>query len=141
MRLDPATQKAMAALGRLTDITVMPLGRPRKYRSTPTELDGIKFDSKAEANRYAQLKLMVRAALISDLQLQVKFQLLPEQHLNGHREKAVFYIADFAYRRQGELVVEDVKSAPTKTKEYILKRKLMLFIHGIIVQEYIPNAR
>jgi hypothetical protein len=94
-------------------------------------VDGIKFDSKKEANRYRELRLMVDAGVISDLELQPVFELVPKQ--DG--ERAVKYVADFQYRSGSETVVEDVKSPATKTPVYRIKRKLMLFVHGIRVRE------
>jgi len=91
-----------------------------KYKNQKVELDGYKFDSKKEMEHYSKLKLMERGGLINNLQLQVKFELIPK--LND--ERAVNYIADFVYFdniKQKNCVV-DVKGF--KTKEYILKRKL-----------------
>ena len=92
------------------------------------------FDSRKEEARYAELALMQRAGLIQDLQRQVKFELIPSQYKDG---KCVYrscsYVADFVYRQKGELVVEDSKGF--KTPDYIIKKKLMLFIHGIIIKE------
>ena len=88
------------------------------------------FDSKREAERYLFLRSEQLAGRISDLKCQVSFTLLPPKG----KERAVKYIADFTYIRDGKLVVEDVKSKATKTPEYIIKRKLMLW-HGYEVQE------
>ena len=87
------------------------------------------FDSKREANRYAELKLLERAGEISDLKLQVPFELIPKQP----GERSVKYIADFVYLEGGKSVVEDVKGK--KTRDYIIKRKLMLWRHGITIKE------
>lgn len=96
-----------------------------------TTSDGITHDSIKEANRWCELKLLERAGKIRLLQRQVKYHLIPKQE--GERE--VCYIADFVYQENGKLVVEDVKSPATRTKEYILKRKLMLWVHGIKIKE------
>ena len=94
--------------------------------------DGIKHDSRKEANRWCELKLLERAGKISGLQRQVKFELIPKQ--DG--ERAVVYVADFMYTEDNKFVVEDVKSEATKKKEsYIIKRKLMLYVHGIKIKE------
>ena len=114
--------------------------------------DGILHDSKKEADRWCQLKMLERAGKISDLQRQVPFELIPAQYItyerrgkNGRRlkdgkkcvEKSVVYIADFVYNEFGRKVVEDVKSSATAKKEsYILKRKLMLWVYGIIIREW-----
>lgn len=102
-----------------------------KYKNQKVTVDGIKFDSKKEANRYRELRLMVDAGVISDLELQPVFELVPKQ--DG--ERAVKYVADFQYRSGSETIVEDVKSPATKTPVYGVKRKLMLFVHGIKVRE------
>lgn len=110
--------------------------RRNKYGAERTVVDGIEFDSKAEAKRYLQLKAMERAGEISGLEWQVRYDLIPAQDVDGHKEKPVYYLADFRYRNKaGALVVEDVKSAPTKTREYVIKRKLLLLIHGIRITE------
>ena len=103
-----------------------------KYRNIKTTTsDGITHDSIKEANRWCELKLLERAGKIQHLQRQVKYALIPKQ--DG--ERAVEYIADFVYHEDGKLVVEDTKSPATRTKEYIIKRKLMLWVHGIKIKE------
>lgn len=105
-----------------------------KYNSRKTVIDGIKFDSVKEAKRYSELKLMERAGVISHLQRQVKFELIPAQYVDGKCvERSINYIADFVYQENGNTVVEDVKGF--KTKEYIQKRKLMLYIHNLRIKE------
>jgi hypothetical protein len=85
-----------------------------------------------EANRWCELKMLEKAGLIKDLQRQVKFELIPKQ--DG--ERAVHYVADFVYVEDGKKIVEDVKSAVTKkNKEYVIKRKLLLWRHGIRIKE------
>ncbi len=114
-----------------------------KYNAKRTKKDGITFDSQKEANRYAELKLMQRAGLIKDLQLQKKFCLIPtiEGERGKIKQRATYYIADFVYyEKQGDsnwwkVVVEDVKSPATKTAVYKLKKKLMLWRHGIEIRE------
>ena len=106
-----------------------------KYKAKKTEIDGIVFDSKKEAKRYQELILLERAGVISDLQRQVKFVLIPVQRINGKVvERECSYIADFVYKdKEGNTIVEDTKGV--KTKDYIIKRKLMLWIHGIRIKE------
>jgi hypothetical protein len=99
----------------------------RKYRNKKVTFDGYTFDSLKEYRRYIELKLLQKAGEISDLKLQVKFELT----INGL--KICSYIADFTYTQAGDKVVEDVKGV--KTREYILKKKLMLAIHGIKIKE------
>lgn len=106
----------------------------KKYRNTPVYVKGKRIDSKAEARRLGELKLLERAGLIQDLKTQVRFELIPSQRIDGKvAERAVNYIADFVYIKDGQRVVEDVKGY--KTPDYIIKRKLMLFVHGIKIQE------
>lgn len=121
-----------------------------KYNNTKVKIDGIEFDSIKEADRYSKLKILQRSGAISDLKMQVRYNLIPvlraeptEVYKRGPKkgqykpgkvlENAVYYIADFVYKENGKEVVEDAKGA--RTKEYILKRKLMLWVHGIRIRE------
>lgn len=105
-----------------------------KYHSKKTEVDGIKFDSKKEAERYYELRLLEIAGAISDLKMQVKFELIPSQRINGKSvERPCTYVADFVYKENGKTIVEDTKGF--RTKDYIIKRKLMLWVHGIKIVE------
>lgn len=105
-----------------------------KYRNIKTVYNGIKFDSRKEAERYIVLKSLEENHVISGLRRQVKFQLLPAQK-RGDKvvEKSVSYIADFTYYRNGELVVEDTKGV--KTAVYLIKRKMMLWFYDIQIKE------
>lgn len=107
-----------------------------KYGAKKTVVDGIQFDSKKEARRYAELKLLQKAGEISNLELQKKFLLIPSQKLGGKVvERECSYVADFVYTdtKTGNIVVEDTKGI--KTKDYIIKRKLMLYVYGIKISE------
>lgn len=105
-----------------------------KYGNRKIVRDGIEFDSIKECQRYCELKLMQRAGVISDLQMQVPFELIPSQRIDGKVvERAVNYVADFVYTQDGQKVVEDTKGY--KTPEYIIKRKLLLHVHGIRIRE------
>ena len=101
--------------------------------------DGYVHDSRKEAVRWLQLKMMEGAGYITDLKRQVKFVLIPTQYgkdENGKKkllEREASYIADFVYKENGEMVVEDAKGF--KTKDYVLKRKLMLSVYGIRIKE------
>ena len=109
-----------------------------KYGNQKTEVDGISFDSRHEANRYIELRYMERAHLIKNLQLQRPFVLLGTQKDTDGKvlERPVKYIADFVYTDQdGKTVVEDAKSEATRTDVYKIKRKLMLAIYGIQIKE------
>lgn len=95
-----------------------------------TAPDGQKFDSNMEYVRWCELRLLERVGKISELKRQVKFELIPKQ--DG--ESACSYVADFTYYDQnGELVVEDTKGF--KTDVYKIKKKLMLWRHGIKIKE------
>lgn len=119
----------------LVDMRDNPLKRQhRKYSNVPTMLDGMRFDSKAEAKRWAELSIMQKAGLIHDLKRQVPFELVPAcKRPSGGSERAVKYVADFTYTRDGKPFCEDVKGKAVDV--YILKRKLMLWRHGIEVLE------
>jgi len=111
-------------------------GKRNLYGAERVEIMGLKFDSKAEGKRFLQLKAMEQAGEIFGLETQAEYELIPAQKLGTHKERPVKYVCDFRYTtKDGNRVVEDVKSGPTKTREYIVKRKLMLLIHGIIVKE------
>ena len=120
-----------------------------KYGNKKIQTPDGEFDSKREYKRWQELKLLARAGKIHDLMRQVSFELIPTQHervekyskKTGKRlkdgvrclEKACFYIADFVYWDGDTMVVEDAKGH--RTEAYIIKRKLMLKVHGIKIQE------
>ena len=117
-----------------------------KYKSHKTSVNGVIFDSKKEYNRYIELTLLSRSGAIKGLKRQVKFELIPAQYetdiispqgkvKKGKLiERAVSYIADFVYTDEnGKTVVEDTKGF--RTKDYIIKRKLLLYMHGIRIKE------
>ena len=116
-----------------------------KYGNKKTTVDGITFDSLKEAKRYKELSLMQRAGMIQDLQMQVKYILIPAQrepdtvgarggvHKGKLIERECTYVADFVYKENGQTVVEDTKGF--RTKDYLLKRKMLLFFHGIKIKE------
>lgn len=104
--------------------------KPSKYGNKRVHLDGQWFDSKAEADRYGQLKVLQRIGRISELICQPEFPIA----VNGH--VICRYIADFQYTDdEGRQIIEDVKSKPTKTPVYRLKKKLMLAVLGITITE------
>lgn len=105
-----------------------------KYHNQKTTVYGIAFDSKKEAERYLWLRSEEKKGNISNLQTQVVFELIPGMVGEHRREREVKYIADFTYTdRDGKYHVEDAKGL--RTKDYIIKRKLMLFRKGISVEE------
>ncbi|HCC04015.1 MAG TPA: hypothetical protein DEP51_04065 [Clostridiales bacterium] len=95
-----------------------------KYKAKKTEVDGIKFDSQKEANRYLDLLVLQRAGLIQDLHRQVKFELQPSYKKNGKTIRPIYYVADFVYYDtfKGQKIVEDTKGY--RTEIYKLKKKL-----------------
>lgn len=102
-------------------------GKPSKWRNKRCEYDGIKFQSHRERDRYIDLRVMERLGEISNLRLQVAFDL----HVLGKR--ITEYRADFTYDdKDGEFTVEDAKGAPTP--EFLIKEKWMLIEHGIEVK-------
>jgi len=113
--------------------------RPPKYQNTKLVVEGHSFDSIKEATRYKQLALLKAHGYISDLKCQVPFTLIPKQrNALGKTEICVRYVADFVYMdiEMGCRVVEDVKSDVTrKLPVYVIKRKLMLQVHGITIRE------
>lgn len=116
-----------------------------KYYSRKITRDGMTFDSVKEYRRYCDLSLLEKAGKIADLRRQVKFVLIPAQRdldTIGKRgsvkrgkliERECSYVADFVYIENGKKVVEDTKGF--RTKDYIIKRKLMLFMHNIRIRE------
>lgn len=114
-----------------------------KYGSEKVTVDGHKFDSRKEANRYCELLWLQKARKITNLELQKKYVLIPAQRdcYNKVIERECAYYADFAYIDcdTGELVVEDVKGyrdpASAAYAKYTIKRKLMLQLYGIRIKE------
>ena len=99
----------------------------RKYHNKKTVLDGIKFDSKLEAERYAQLKILERAGVIRDLELQPEYELIPLFRKNGKTWRKTVYKADFRYiiAEDDKTIIEDVKGSTAMiTDVFRLKQKL-----------------
>jgi hypothetical protein len=119
--------------------------KANKYHAKKVVANGIVYDSRKEARRHVQLLDMERNGEITDLQRQVKFVLIPAQRepdtigprggvMKGRLlEREVCYVADFVYEANDKRIVEDTKGF--RTKDYILKRKMMLWVHGIRIQE------
>lgn len=119
--------------------------KSNKYKNTKITIDGETFDSQKEYRRYCDLKLLEKSGNIKNLQRQVKFLLIPSQFeevtdAKGKPkqkcvERACVYVADFQYinAHTGELVIEDTKGV--RTKDYIIKRKLMLSVYNIRIKE------
>lgn len=105
-----------------------------KYHNRKVTRDGETFDSVKEYRRFCELRLLEKAGAVTDLRRQVKFELIPAQRIDGKVvERACSYVADFVYMENGQQVVEDAKGM--RTQEYRLKRKLMLWVHGIRIRE------
>ena len=125
-----------------------------KYKNKKVEFEDMVFDSKKELSRYKELKELEQQGLISDLQLQKVYELIPAQYETFERygkrgqrlkdgkrllERPLTYIADFVYTQDGKLVVEDVKgyrnTASAGYAKFVIKRKLMMYVHGIRIKE------
>ena len=116
-----------------------------KYSNQKITRDGMTFDSLKEYRRFCELRLLEKAGQITALERQVKFVLIPAQYepdTIGKRggvkrgkllEREVAYIADFVYTQDGKRIVEDSKGF--RTADYIIKRKLLLYMHGIRIKE------
>lgn len=102
-----------------------------KYKAVKTEVNGIMFDSKAEARRYGQLLMLERAGQIRQLERQVVFVLVPAVILNGRKKPAVRYVADFKYYdfKKLNFVIEDVKGVITPL--FRAKQHLMKHVHNL----------
>lgn len=113
----------------------MNLPSKSKYGSRKITRDGETFDSVKEYKRYCELILLQRAGEITNLQRQVKFELIPSQRWDGKVvERPCTYVADFVYEeKDGTKVVEDTKGF--RTTDYIIKRKLLLYLCGIRIRE------
>lgn len=125
-----------------------PAAANNKYGNKKLTIDGETWDSQKEYMRWCELRLLERAGKIHGLKRQVPFVLIPTQRepgttgpRGGYRpgkllEKECTYVADFVYTDEnGQVVVEDTKSEATKTEAYIIKRKLMLWLHGLRIRE------
>ena len=121
----------------------------KKYNNTKVEYDGIKFDSKKEMQRYIVLKDAEKSGVISNLELQVKYELIPavrEEYIEHLKTKdkvktrtlqlPITYTCDFQYLKDGVLIVEDVKASPKMLpKEFVLKEKMMFALKGIKIKK------
>ena len=126
----------------------------KKYHNKKIKVDGIIFDSKKEAVRYKELKMLEKAGIIHDVQRQVKYILIPAQYEHTGEiyvkgkdkgkpkkgkliERECAYYADFVYIENGETVVEDVKGYRDGQAYnlFTIKRKLMLYVHNIKIKE------
>ena len=122
----------------------------KKYNNTKVEFDNIKFDSKREMKRYLVLKEAQDKGIITDLELQPKYELIPairEEYIKHLKTKdkvetrtvqlAITYTADFRYQKDGATVVEDVKASPNMAaldKAFLLKEKMFRYFFGFPIK-------
>ena len=122
----------------------------KKYNNTKVEFDNIKFDSKREMKRYLVLKEAQDNGIITDLELQPKYELIPsirEEYIKHLKTKdkvetrtvqlAITYTADFRYKKDGVTVVEDVKASPNMAaldKAFLLKEKMFRYFFGFPIK-------
>ncbi len=145
MKVDPETRRKIEAAV-ATDLATnglanLPKPAKRKYKNTPTWVEGVWFASKKEAVRWRELKLLEANGKITDLRRQVRFVLSAcrEEVVNGRlvrvRTPVTSYVADACYNEHGVPVVEDVKSVATVTEVYRIKRAWMAAEHGVEIRE------
>lgn len=130
--------------------------RKNKYNAKKVIIDGIGFDSEKEGKRYVVLKKAQEEGIISDLELQPRFELIPaikERYVKHLKTKdkicertiqlPIHYIADFLYIKGGVKVVEDVKSSPhiaALDKAFLIKEKMFRYFFGFSIKRiYTPN--
>lgn len=105
-----------------------------KYHNRKVVIDGITFDSRKEGNFYCELKMLRMAGEVKDFSLQVPYELQPKFKCAGKTERAIKYIADFVVKyKDGRTVVVDTKGF--RTKDYLLKRKMLLYKYPCILFE------
>jgi len=115
--------------------------RPHKYHARATTVDGIRFDSRKEANRYRDLTILAALGQIQQLEMHPQFSIAVVELFRGLElgpsvVACGVYTADFRYvTTAGEVIVEDVKSGPTRTEAYRLRKRLVEAIHGITIRE------
>ena len=114
--------------------------KPSKFHNQKMRIGGREFDSRKEGRRYQELLLLQRAGEIHDLRCQVPFELIPPQRYKDpvtgrwRTERGTKYVSDFCYTTSdGKSIVEDVKGV--RTDVYKLKKKLMLWLHGVRIRE------
>lgn len=122
-----------------------------KYGNKKAKANGRVFDSRTERSRYYTLQTLEKAGEISDLRMQVPFEIIPAiyetvevqlktktKQVQKLVQRAAHYVADFVYKdKDGNMVVEDVKgSSSILTPEFRLKMKLMRYVHGIQIKIY-----
>lgn len=109
--------------------------KENKYKNKKVIVDGITFDSKKEANYYSKLKLLEKGHVIKDLELQKAFELQPSFKLNNKTYRKIEYRADFCYKTTHDDKLHVVDTKGYRTKEYILKKKMIAYKYGIEIEE------
>ena len=130
------------------------VAKKSKYHNKKAEYDGICFDSTKEMKRYIVLKKAKEDGIISDLMLQVKYELIPavrEKYIKHLKTKdkecertlqlPITYTCDFQYTKNGEIIVEDVKASPKMLpKDFVLKEKMMFALKGIKIKRVFSDT-
>ena len=133
-----AAKQIMAQMRKATGRTMLQEQEQfrQKYNARRAECNNINFDSQAEMRRYQELMALFLAGQIQELKIHPEFTLIESYTKpDGERVRRMRYTADFSYLRDGVLVVEDVKSRPTQTTDYQMRKKIMLDRYGIVIQE------
>jgi hypothetical protein len=104
-----------------------------KYRNIKVKVGAKTLDSKKEARRYQELMLLEKAGIIKELQAQVRYELQPSYKIKNKTIRAIIYVADFVYKENETLVIEDVKGF--RNEVYKIKKKLFEFKYGIEIKE------
>jgi hypothetical protein len=120
-------------------LTVHTRPSTNKYQARSVRVDGILFDSQREVVRYQELKRLALAGVITDLEVHPGWPLIVSalyvEQPRIFQSVGWMFHADFKYQRDGQLIVEDVKSKPTKTEAYKLRKKIVEAVHGITITE------
>ena len=117
-----------------TNDKLVTTNKKSKYGAKKIEIDGIKFDSKRESERYTVLKYLESIGDITDLQLQVPYELQPKYVMDGKTIRSITDRADFVYKdKHGKTIIEDSKGY--RTKEYLLKKKLFEYKFNLKITE------
>lgn len=122
-----------------------PKSRRNKYNAKPVSVDGLKFDSRAEYERWLDLKSLQADGKITGLQLHPRFELQPAfTSASGQRYRAITYTADFEYMRDGVRVIEDVKgNKATQTRDFVLRWKILAYLlrddADVSLEVFTPN--
>lgn len=134
---DIKTMRVLPSLGQIPGLGEKSSGR---VNHTKVRVGDLEFDSIAEHDRYLELRVMEKAGMISDLECHPSYEILPKQETPAGKPnfRPVVYTPDFRYKRDGKEIVEEVKSEYTRhEKDYVIRRKLILYTLGIYVEEIV----